>query len=327
MNARIANEGYLMTDIIEEQIDLLSSKDKCLCVFTSNSYATYGGLSKGDITNIMRKYNFKDYTSIHIMQYISYRVLSNSISHRCFDRKLIDILNKVPIDKNAFVGDVLQVLSHQCSIYQKNENKLVLFIITDPFYYSNKFLKDHPNIIIDVSITNLATSSKITLFNFLKKLSEYFKERNNFKIMSTKLPPGTIKYGKDLKVNLFHISPISNITKLVPKKTIKPLRGENVRIPRISAAGSIDACFRAIGLNISDNEKVKYFVYKLKITPNTRIIKPSKELVPDSDITGEYWVLDAVEVECLGYITVSYNHITAKYDFDTSNMKNGGGIL
>ena len=62
-------------------------------------------------------------------------------------------------------------------------------------------------------------------------------------------------------------------------------------------------------------------LYQLNIQPNTRIVKPTTKLVPDVEETSEYWVLDEIGVTKLGYVTISYNKKTNRYEFDDSKMK------
>ena len=77
---------------------------------------------------------------------------------------------------------------------------------------------------------------------------------------------------------------------------------ENYGIPRISAADSIDGCFRALADSLEGNQI--YHAHKLILEKSTRVAKPDRKLVPDVDKTGEYWVLDPVNVKYLGYIKV-----------------------
>ena len=97
---------------------------------------------------------------------------------------------------------------------------------------------------------------------------------------------------------------------------------ENIRIPRVSAAPNIDSCFRAVGFQDRvKNKPVNFYVYKLQLTNQHRIVKPSTDLVPDQEETNEYWVLDPVKVECLGYITITLDKENNRYNFDDSHMK------
>ena len=85
--------------------------------------------------------------------------------------------------------------------------------------------------------------------------------------------------------------------------TSKPMDNENFGIARISAAPTVDGCFRGVGAKASG----RYQVYRLLLTKDSRVVKPTTKLVPDRDKSDEYWVLTATKVKNIGYVDVTVN--------------------
>lgn len=128
-------------------------------------------------------------------------------------------------------------------------------------------------------------------------------------------------YTHNKGLSLYHVSPNGSLKELTPKYSAKPIKGEDNSIKRISAAPTIDGCFRGVGYNLNPGDKpIKYYIYKLILTDSTKIIKPTSKIVPDRDLSDEYWVLNPVKVKSLGYITISLDSKTNKYQFDDSKV-------
>ena len=121
-------------------------------------------------------------------------------------------------------------------------------------------------------------------------------------------------------MNLFHLSQ-SNLT----NRTLKPRIPSNWLIDngfednkskRICFAPSIDKSLIAMSANLENKE---FYVHVPKHNP-TRIKKPTKKEVPDSIITGEIWVLEEVELKCIGKIRVTDSiDKPYKYSFGNNN--------
>jgi len=127
-------------------------------------------------------------------------------------------------------------------------------------------------------------------------------------------------------IDLYHVSK-NKLSKLEPRRTYKPLNeSENMTIPRISACDNVDACFKAVNATPG-----LWYVYKLKLTKDSKVVKPNTYLVPDADITGEYWVLTPTEVELVTTIqckvdpknSLRYEFIERKNKSILSELKGG----
>lgn len=76
---------------------------------------------------------------------------------------------------------------------------------------------------------------------------------------------------------------------------------EDDSIPRISFAPSIDKCLMGLSQNL---EGKRLYVHIPIIENKTKISKPTKIQVPDSQITREIWILTDVKIKCIGTIIV-----------------------
>ena len=112
-------------------------------------------------------------------------------------------------------------------------------------------------------------------------------------------------------VRLFHIS--NNIIKVlmprIPDNFYTKKGWEDSTIKRASVAPDIDHCILSIGNNkITNNPKI-YMVYeptdysKIKVMSNAEIIRRGG-LVPDADVTKEYWLLTPTKVKEIAKIKV-----------------------
>ena len=142
----------------------------------------------------------------------------------------------------------------------------------------------------------------------------------NSKVLEALLIPDNM-YIHNKKLSLYHISPNGSLKELTPRYSMKPIKGEDNSIKRISATPTIDGCFRGVGYNLNPGDKpIKFYIYKLLLSDSTKVIKPTTKMVPDRDLCDEYWVLNPVKVKSLGYITISLDPKTNKYQFDDSKV-------
>lgn len=323
----IAQEGLLFTSSVEENLDLLNSRDKGLVILTSDNKLPYGGLSKKYLLQIMNKYQFKGITTIDIMEYLMMRfnedevTINRKFDPNCDDGVLLSQLNKLKVDKNNFLSNIFRDVFEVIDAYVALSGKLVVIIDGYIRSYTFELMRKHPLIVTDASLISTFFKKIMDDKNLFNAIN-YTRTRDAiFETMNNKIPSKLIMLGKDLKYPLFHISPVGNIKDLEPRITVKPMNGENVRIARISAAPTIDACFKAIGLQIKDSKEIKrYYVYRLKIGPQVKIVKPTPKLVPDVYNTSEHWILEPVPVENYGYIEVSLGE-NNKYIFNDKNVR------
>lgn len=323
----IAEEGLLTSNYTEENINRLKNKDTALYLFTTDTNITYGGLKNLD--KYRTQYGFDKLRFFMIDIYIQYLLQR--------DVKLTEITNDpllvAKLDKKIKRDDIkkrktiyglmpsITEITKVCNLYVKETNNLLIVIFKNPIMYSIPAIREYPVIVANISMLKSIGNGIFYHKPLFETIQNTIQSNKQFSIMNPEIPKQMIIYGKNFKFDLFHVSPVGDITKLTPRKTSKPLKNENVRIARVSAAPTIDACFRAVGFSLKDDKPIKYYVYQLNIQPNTRIVKPTTKLVPDAEETSEYWVLDEIGVTKLGYVTISYNKKTNRYKFDDSKMK------
>lgn len=302
-----ATEGLLFNNYEEENINELSKK-KSLIIFTTDDDLPFGGI---DITKYTKKYGYDRAIELKVNKFITDRYTYQLPS------ELKEYINRKEITDEDIIDETVEKIVNKVDQYIKKNNELVVLTFTVSQYYGAQILRNYPIIIMHGSMVK----SFITTYNrnFKNNLIRITNKNTEYERMYNKIPKEL--FVKNKNFDLFHVSPNKNIKELTPRISTKRLYNENIRIPRVSAAPSIDACFRAVGLSLNKNDKPKtYYVYKLRIDQNTRIVKPSTDLVPDQPYTNEYWILDPIKVDLLGYIVVSLDKKNNKLKFDDSNM-------
>lgn len=323
----IAEEGLITSNYVEENINRLKNKDTALYLFTTDTNIAYGGLK--NIDSYRTQYGFDKLRYFMIDKYIQYLLRQEiKLTEITNDPLLITKLDKKIKQRDVIkrktiygLSPILTTIINICNQYVQETNNLLIVIFKNPIMYSLPILRECPIIVANVSILKSIGNGIFYHKPLMETIQNTIQSNKQFSIMNPEIPKNMIIYGKNFKFDLFHVSPVGDITKLTPRKTSKPLKNENVRIARVSAAPTIDACFRAVGFSLKDDKPIKYYVYQLNIQPNTRIVKPTTKLVPDAEETSEYWVLDEIGVTKLGYVTISYNKKTNRYKFDDSKMK------
>ena len=318
----IAEEGFLFTTSTEENIDELKRRDKCLCIFTSSGMLKYGGINERLIKNLASKYGFKKYENINLMEYIMQRISTTSDKEyvlNCTDPEITKLLNDINMSAKDFTNDLIASCIKSLDNYSVVTQKLICVVISIPRVYSMALMRSQPIIIADASLISSFFKSSIAAKNPVAGAAYVASNQYSFKVLDNKIPTKMIVKGSDIKFPLYHVSPNKEIKELVPRVTVKPMRGENVRIARISCAPSIDGCFRAVGLKTDSS--IRYYVYRLQLDPQARVVRPTPQMVPDRNMTDEYWVLDPTPVENLGYITVILDKKANRYRFDDSKVK------
>lgn len=302
-----ATEGFFFNNYDEENISELSKK-KTLVIFTTDTNLPYGGV---DIVKYLSKYHYSIAIDINLDDMIS------KDPKRKLPIDLREELSKFNSLKFDDFEDAFKKILTITDKYMKTHDELIVLTVGDSQHYGAQIFRKYPIIIMHGSIVKSFTN------NFGRDLSDNIKsvigKAAEYERMYTKIPKEL--FVKNRNFELFHVSPNKDIKELTPKISMKRLRNENIRIPRVSAAPSIDACFRAVGISLNKNDRpIKYYVYQLMIDKDTRIVKPSVELVPDQKYTNEYWILDPIKVKCLGYITVSLDKKTKNLKFDDSTI-------
>lgn len=307
-----AEEGLFFDHKQMIDIDNLNQR-KCLFVFATDSSIKFGG---APVNSLMKKYNYKKAICINFDTYLDY--VSGNIEKINLPNEF-DVLIKLNENRNGntkYITILQEVLDIGDELAKKGTLVVIVSNHSDVFSYSN--VRGYPVIVMNNSMIKHFTSSMVSdakyNYHYIKEMNKEFNRFNN------KIPKDL--FVKDTNLELFHVSPNGKIKELTPRITNKPMDDENIRIPRISAAPDIDSCFRAVGFQEKvKNKPVKYYVYKLALTNQHRVVKPTTDLVPDQEDTNEYWVLDPVKVECLGYITISFDKNKNHYIFDDSKVK------
>ena len=298
-----AEEGLIFNDYREERIGLLKKKKSLIVITTSRD--EYGGI---DPTIYMKKYGFSNVVCFKMRMEEDPTVDDESIAS-----DLIKIFDKSKDGK--WIADTLYDYLDK---YSKNTNTLVVIVYDYANYYKEPQTQKHPTIVVNSSRIITTAKELIGEHHSLKQINEKYKAHY---YLSTKIDHKLFVKNPE-KLNLFHVS-IFRLKKLTPRVTIKPMDHENFGIARISAAPDIDSCFRGVGAvgalrrDLTDPIRGKdilkdsegyfyrtYYCYNLFITSGTRVVKPTKKMVPDVEESGEYWVLDPVFVKELGFIKV-----------------------
>ena len=85
----------------------------------------------------------------------------------------------------------------------------------------------------------------------------------------------------------------------IPKNFFTENGFEDNRTKRVCFSPSIDSCLMCLSMNCKNKE---FYVHVP--VGNYRITYPTVHQVPDVQYTGEMWICEPVEVECIGKIKV-----------------------
>ena len=280
----IAEEGLLFTDKREERLDLLKQR-KCLIVVTT-SRDTSGGIHT---KKYEKEYNFSGTSRVYLRQ---------EEDMHSDDTSLFNLINPVyEKDKNAYKSEKFLSLLDK---YSKQTNKLVVVIYDYAGIYKEQVVQSRPTIVVNSSAIATGIKEMIGEGHKLKDIKKKYEEHSYLK---TDIPKNLfIKNPESL--TLYHVSLKQDIKELTPKVTNKPMDKENFGIARISVAPTIDGCFRGVGNAATTS---RYYIYKLLLTKDSKVVKPTTKLVPDRDHSDEYWVLTPTKVKSIGYIDVTVN--------------------
>ena len=318
-----AEEGFLFSGIREDNIERLGEK-RTLIVFTTDNTLKHGGI---DVNYYMNQYHFKSVLSFPLDMYLTYRIIKllkpdkNINPPSAMSPILIKLLsnpNKIKLSKDTSMNDAITDILEVCDEYSRSTNTLIVAYLMEAYKYCYTSMRPYPILILNSSMVKSILKKLVSPDSITIK--QLIRNYDNFKILDQKIPKNL--FIKDMKFDLYHVSPAADIKELTPRITTKPLSKENIGVYRVSAAPSIDACFRAVGIGAvarSAEKVIKYYIYKLKLNKNIRVVKPTN-LVPDQYTTQEYWILDPVPVDCIGTITVWVDEETSKLKFDTSDM-------
>lgn len=291
----IATEGFFTHDIVEENIDKLATHSRgSLFVLAQDDIDSY-------IIKITKKYlsefKYKSYKIIN-MNTIEEGLLMdkefNSTGDKYVDgymKKSVDGLLKMVSNEDEMHLNVIRILVdrlNQAAIEASKKTNILYIIYTD-FHkaYSIIHSMNYPFIITNGSVLQKTITGFKLGMDDRKKFKNHYTDKALHNM--TKVPYSEAKYMK-----LYHVSPNHNLTELEPRITSKPMKFENHTIKRISVANNIKNCMQAID---GGDKGQQYMVYQIIIDKNTKIVKPSKDIVEDADETGEYWILNNVRVK------------------------------
>ena len=102
----------------------------------------------------------------------------------------------------------------------------------------------------------------------------------------------------------------------IPSNFMTSIGAEDDSIPRICVCPSIEHCILAVPMKAKG---VEYFVNVIDVDEPT-IMFPDSAQVPDQKITKEAWIIDPVEMTCLGKIQLTgLNHHLNPHRYDYYN--------
>jgi len=87
---------------------------------------------------------------------------------------------------------------------------------------------------------------------------------------------------------------------------------EDAETPRVCFAPSVDQCLAGLSQNLDGKS---FYIYEPVDISKCDMAKPDTTAVPDSDITGELWCTNAVDVHQVGKIQITGNRGEAGKSF------------
>lgn len=287
-----AQESLFKDQIIIEREELIT-KNKPLLLFTAyDDIGYYHTL----LTKLGQKYNYDSIAIVfwgNLLDYISSGKGSGITDSPGLTKLLIDADFKTSDQQRYVLDSVISIASQ----YSKDHNAFTVIYIDDFLVYSWRQTQSAPVLLLNMSRMKAYMNKYIKPWDSMRKI----RDTNFNKAFSTKINKSLIvKWTPDLK--LYHISKELNIKELEPRLTHRPLNAqENMRIPRISCAPTVDGCFR--GAMYNENSIVR--VYELQLNKDSLIVRPDRYLVPDRDKSDEYWVLTKTKVKPIALIQIT----------------------
>lgn len=195
---------------------------------------------------------------------------------------------------NNTMSEVVKAMIDICVKYSKQTNSFTVIQMTDFLAYSYREMPTLPVMMMNLSRMKAYMKKYISPFDPKRKLIDTSFNR----AFSTKIDRRLFVRWTP-KLELFHVSVNLDLKELEPRVTHRPLNAqENMRIPRISCAPTVDGCFR--GAQFKEECKVR--VYQLLLNKDSLIVRPDTYLVPDRDTSDEYWVLTKTKVKPIALI-------------------------
>lgn len=310
---KIAEEGVFTLSKKENNLNDLSNR-RVLFVFSTNPKIPYGGIngSKYLILSGARYIVDIDYDTAEISVPNDQKT-SDDISTVMDDvyDTIMSYINRGYLTTDSKAKKFLSELT-ECAKYH---NILILFKTSDTQLYARSVIRSYPMVIAD---PGMLRAYMVAIGDAARLITDRYRD---FKRFNTNIPKSMFVNRRG-DITLYHVSENSRLKELEPRIMTKPLREENLGVPRICVAPTVDQCFRALEIYLDrfPGMKIKtYYVYKPIITSTTRIVAPDARLVPDVEITGEHWILNPVRVEKVGSIRVIFKNNDPP-EFDVSDM-------
>ncbi len=310
VDSSIAQEGLIRSKSNAVNMDL-ATKHNVLFVFSTTPEAEYGS---ADFSAYFRARGSRP-----LVLHIDYQKLRRHlfagkkyIGYHKYDKTLIPFIikyYKAAVKTSAFshsnmtYGEAARIIIDACEEYCAKNQCVAAIVTSDSSMFSYTILRDYPIIITNGSFVK-AFVSTIGLSSAIK-VTDYANRENEFIRLCTEYDPKMVIRGDKLGYPLYHVSSSPDIKEFTPRVTNKPLDAENAAIPRISAAPTLDKCIRGVGTSNIEKFKPAY-LYRFILKPNTKIIKPTLDLVPDADLTFEHWIMNEVKAELLGSFELEY---------------------
>lgn len=278
-----AQESFVRDQLFIEREELLADNQPLYL------FATYGDHSyyNAKLHSLQMKYHFEYCIVINWDKLIDQINDGKSITTE--DPKLAKMLDDCHFTSDTTLRVAMNKVVEISTAYSRMYNAMVVIQSNEYTLYSDKETQKYPVLMVNISRLKAYMKRYISPWDPKRKLID-----TNFnRAFGTKIPKKLIvKYTP--KLHLYHISQNLELTELEPRLTHRPLNAqENMRIPRISCAPTVDGCFRGAQFNYNCTVKV----YELLLNKDSIIVRPDRYLVPDRDLSDEYWVLTKTKVK------------------------------
>lgn len=203
-----------------------------------------------------------------------------------------------------YEGNVLQAL-YMMADRRANSTIFVIYGLSLLYQYYNELIGE-PMIIEDYSyILDRLTAIKKLQNPFYRKGNLYSKIKSvilQTKPLSVRKLRTNLKRCENTKGELYYISPNSELKSLVPRIPKSVTTNEDIAVPRVYVSASLSMCLNAIPRNYYSSNSLLYIYSPLK--SDIRAVLPVNKMVTDVNTTDECWILDEVNVKCVGAIII-----------------------
>lgn len=187
------------------------------------------------------------------------------------------------------------------------------------------------NVTVDQYFSEYTENTNAPLFASIPHIGIKFKNNYIPKNLITKINDSSIiNYLNESfinesnnKINLYFISENRNLKKLnprIPSNFLTKNGYEDAKTKRICFSTDIGKCLTALSMNCTGKE---YYVYIPNPSKDYKIINPTIKQVPDVKITDEKWIIEPVDLICIGRIrcTGDAGSVGMKYKYGNNTAE------